>query len=259
MGNNQKGSESNNPSTDAKPIAEGKCWIYVLKCRANKYYVGRTNKEPEARFEEHKSGNGSEWTSLYPPLEIVEKIEGDTFDEDKYTLKYMETYGIANVRGGSFVQLQINEVEVQKKLDNAGNRCFKCHKAGHFVKNCPGAEAIKHTLVSDKEVKLCSRCGRNTHEAKTCHARTTLSGEEIKTELPKTPVIPGRKKERKEENQPHSLYLARGHKKWTTEEEEKLILLVNQGKSRKDIATEMGRTGKAIKMRCQKLNLKLED
>ena len=47
------------------------------------------------------------WTTKYKPIKVVELIEGDNYDEDKYTLKYMEQYGIDNVRGGSFCQIII--------------------------------------------------------------------------------------------------------------------------------------------------------
>lgn len=33
----------------------------------------------------------------------------DNYDEDKYTLKFMEQYGINNVRCGSFCELKLNK------------------------------------------------------------------------------------------------------------------------------------------------------
>lgn len=73
--------------------------IYILKCQGNKYYVGKTD-DPEDRISQHFSGFGSEWTKRHPPQRVLEVIEGcDEFDEDKYTLKSMQKYGIDNVRG----------------------------------------------------------------------------------------------------------------------------------------------------------------
>ena len=40
----------------------------------------------------------------YKPIKVIELIEGDELDEEKYTLKYMEKYGINNVLGRSFVK-----------------------------------------------------------------------------------------------------------------------------------------------------------
>jgi predicted GIY-YIG superfamily endonuclease len=46
--------------------------IYILKLKNNKYYVGKSN-DPQKRFKEHISGNGSSFTKKYKPISI-EKI-----------------------------------------------------------------------------------------------------------------------------------------------------------------------------------------
>ena len=84
-------------------------YIYVLKLISNKYYVGKTNN-PDFRFNNHLNFKGSAWTKLYKPIKLMELIEGDKYDEDKYTMKYMDKYGISNVRGGSYSNIKLNYV-----------------------------------------------------------------------------------------------------------------------------------------------------
>lgn len=114
-------------------------WIYILKCQNDKWYVGRTD-DLGNRLRQHFDGKGSEWTRLYKPIKMIEKIEGDNFDEDKYTLKYMDKYGIDNVRGASYVQIDLDEndkLSIQKRLRGVSDRCFECG-GDHFVKDCHG-------------------------------------------------------------------------------------------------------------------------
>ena len=73
-------------------------FIYALQLEQQKYYIGKTNN-PQFRLETHFNSNGAEWTKKYKPVHIVEIIPNcDNYDEDKYTIKYMEKYGINNVR-----------------------------------------------------------------------------------------------------------------------------------------------------------------
>ena len=89
--------------------------VYVLSLRRGKYYVGKTD-QAEDRIASHFNNEGSGWTAKYPPVKVVEIINNcDMYDEDKYTLKYMDMYGIDNVRGGSFVTIRLTE-EVKRVL-----------------------------------------------------------------------------------------------------------------------------------------------
>ena len=84
-------------------------YIYILQLEKGKYYVGKT-KNPYFRFENHFYSSGSEWTKLYKPIRILELIaDCDDYDEDKYTLIYMDKYGIDNVRGGSFTTIELDK------------------------------------------------------------------------------------------------------------------------------------------------------
>ena len=98
--------------------------IYVLKCKNNKYFIGRTSKE-EFSLENYFNSLGNRWTFLNEPIELLELIRNcDKFDEDKYTLKYMDKYGIDNVRGGSWNKENLNDDEkeiIKKMLNNANN------------------------------------------------------------------------------------------------------------------------------------------
>lgn len=87
-------------------------FIYLLQLEKNKYYVGKTTN-PKLRLDKHFTSNGSFWTKKYKPINILEIIPNcDDYDEDKFTIKYMEKYGINNVRGGSFCQIKLSDINI---------------------------------------------------------------------------------------------------------------------------------------------------
>lgn len=115
-------------------------FVYILRLRCNKYYVGKTIN-PNFRIDSHFNYSGSEWTKKYKPIEVIEiKDNCDEYDEDKITIKYMNLYGIENVRGGTFVNFKLNKSTIDvltQMINNVNNRCFHCSSKDHYIKECP--------------------------------------------------------------------------------------------------------------------------
>ena len=113
--------------------------VYILELVDNKYYVGKTDNILR-RTTEHLNLLGSAWTKKYNPVKIMDIIENcDDYDEDKYTLKYMNNYGIDNVRGGSFCEVILSEETIKiinKMLNGSNNNCYVCGAKDHFVDKC---------------------------------------------------------------------------------------------------------------------------
>ena len=84
-------------------------YIYILQLEKGKFYVGKTIN-PSFRLDSHFNSNGSAWTKIYKPIKMIELIPNcDDYDEDKYTRMFMDKYGIDNVRGGSFVSVELEQ------------------------------------------------------------------------------------------------------------------------------------------------------
>jgi len=156
--------------------------IYVLKLKKNKFYVGRTDKNAITRFKEHKAGKGSAWTRKYAPVEIVYVKNGDKFDEDKLTKKYMADYGIDNVRGGSYCQITLDlntRNVIEKEINSGTNKCYNCGEKGHYIQHCP-YEEVWCCNYCDKE--FTSKRGCAMHENMHCKHRPRSNRRYAKTE-----------------------------------------------------------------------------
>jgi hypothetical protein len=136
-------------------------YIYVLQLQNDKYYVGKTIN-PHFRIETHFTNNGSEWTKLYKPIKLVELVPNcDHYDEDKYTYKYMDMFGIDNVRGGSYSTPVLDNCTINHlvKISNSvNNRCYTCGQYGHYANKC------RDTSIINKVLPACNIKHETTYE-----------------------------------------------------------------------------------------------
>jgi len=114
-------------------------FIYILELENNKYYIGKTTN-PNFRLEQHFNNSGAQWTKKYKPINVLELLLNcDDYDEDKYTIKYMEKYGINNVRGGSFCEIKLNDNNIStlnQIINSVTDKCYICGNKGHYTNEC---------------------------------------------------------------------------------------------------------------------------
>jgi hypothetical protein len=108
--------------------------IYVLLLEQNKYFIGYTENQ-DAKISDIFLHNYLLWTKKYRPIKCVELIPNcDELDIDKITKKYMLKYGIQNVRGGSYLKLELKDWQI-KGLQNEFNTIGKYGKIFTFLSN----------------------------------------------------------------------------------------------------------------------------
>lgn len=124
--------------------------IYILKLENNNYYVGKSN-DVQKRYIEHLSGNGSSWTKLHKPIEIIKTIPNSSvFEEDKIVKELMSIYGINRVRGGTYNRIELTTQEknfINKEIWGATDACTRCGRQNHFVKDCYASTDINGNTI----------------------------------------------------------------------------------------------------------------
>jgi len=135
-------------------------FIYILQLEQGKYYIGKTTN-PSFRIDKHFSSDGSFWTKKYKPVSVLGLIPNcDAFDEDKQTIKYMEKYGINNVRGGSFCEIKLSDnniITLNQMIKGVTDRCYICGKDDHFANECK-KHSVKKTKIPVENSNANEKC-----------------------------------------------------------------------------------------------------
>ncbi|KAJ3319243.1 Cullin-4A [Boothiomyces sp. JEL0866] len=167
-----------------------------------KIYVGYTNRTVGERVLEHFNSNGSKWTTLYRPIQVLQMREGGIKEVNELTLQMMETYGWWNVRGGSWCKVEMTncppallkrqQVEMPTKLkkvhaekavvDSPTLTKSKSIDSTQDLAKALGSISLKDPYESPNQTrkkyadKACFICGRTSHFAKDCYAKTDIDG-----------------------------------------------------------------------------------
>jgi predicted GIY-YIG superfamily endonuclease len=163
--------------------------LYVLELTNKKYYVGKTT-DVMRRYEEHKSGKGSAWTSKYKPIKMLlcRPLEG-VHDENNTTKDLMKKYGIEHVRGGVYTQIVLPAdvlSVLQREFIGTDDKCYKCNLAGHFGGQCTietsKVKKITPPAPTKKKVEEweCNYCDRTftTYYGCSVHERTCKNADD---------------------------------------------------------------------------------
>lgn len=131
-------------------------FIYVLRLTGGKYYVGET-KNVYNRVQKHMTNPDTSWVKLNPVESLIECfISTKANDEDETTKRYMELYGVDNVRGGKWCL-----VDLPEEPSNAV-ACTKCGRYDHIHETCTATTHVNNA---------CYICGSTKHYANKCRRR----------------------------------------------------------------------------------------
>ena len=128
--------------------------LYVLRLQGGRYYIGKSN-DLNKRIAQHMEGEGSAWTKKYKPISVKETfLNVSPFQEDFKTVEYMAKYGIENVRGGSYAQVDLTDFQkdtLSMQFRSAKDQCARCGRSGHFIKDCYAKTHIDGRQIDEED------------------------------------------------------------------------------------------------------------
>lgn len=121
--------------------------VYILQLAKGKIYVGKST-DKERRIQQHLENQGAGWTKTYKPtgktLPRLGNVRGggDAAERDE-TLRYMYKFGIDNVRGWKYVQVNMSpkdRLEAEGQIRELFDLCRRCGERGHFMGDCKNSK-----------------------------------------------------------------------------------------------------------------------
>lgn len=143
--------------------------VYVVKLDNGKYFIGHTKKT--RNLPEQIEKLNIEWLKINPIKQILKVYNHcDKYDVDKYTKKYMEVYGVENVRGGSYYNVNIRKEELEQiKKEFEKKEIYEYESSSEKEEKEEYIEDSFDKIEKEFEIiNKCSRCGSNEHYVYQC-------------------------------------------------------------------------------------------
>jgi hypothetical protein len=154
--------------------------IYILQLEDNNYYIGYT-EDIKKKIQSHIDGTGASFTKLHKPISIIKVYENvSPLKVDKYIIKYMQKYGINNVRGGLYKNIELKSSQI-KELEKAGV-VYKKNKKKLIIDEIDTDDLQLDDIIIDNTKKqkvlkipiknangTCYRCMKDGHYEHLCH------------------------------------------------------------------------------------------
>lgn len=149
---------------------------FIIIFESNKFYIGTVNDIYKLLYGDIIDNKQFSWLKKYKPINIIDIIKSNfVFDVDIIVEKYMNIYGINNVRGGKYNKLILstNQIkQLEKKILPTNNICFKCNKSGHYSDKCNNDNKdiwfITCHKIDKKNILYCFKCGSLNHYTYNC-------------------------------------------------------------------------------------------
>ena len=134
--------------------------IYLITTENEKFYIGSTSNDIDKRLEEHKYSNtkGAIWLRKHKPIAItlLERTI-NPYCELQHTLDMMDKYGIDNVRGAEYCQLDLDVYQqsaIIRSIRHAQDRCMRCGWSNHKIAGCYASKSGDIHPLIDKKTNL---------------------------------------------------------------------------------------------------------
>ena len=149
--------------------------VYILKLENDKYFVGYTKDISKIK----ESIKDFEWIQRHPLIKILKIIYNcDKYDVDKYTKKFMELYGIDNVRGGTYYHADLSQEtlnSLKQELEILNKQIYIKSQEEDFIHK--DDDTYFDEVENEFEIiNKCARCGSNDHHTYDCYVEHIGNG-----------------------------------------------------------------------------------